>query len=138
VDGNDVLAVHQVTSRAAEWVRSGSGPAFVEAVTYRMAGHSTSDDPTRYRSPAEVDLWQTRDPLHRLRTFLLSRSTPQAFFDDLEAEADQLAEATRGALAELGDPQASRIFDHVYAELHPLIEEERTQHTAYLEVFADQ
>ena len=70
VDGNDALAVHAVTSAAADVVRRGEGPALIEARTFRMAGHSTSDDPGKYRSAAEMDEWQAKDPLTRLQRLL--------------------------------------------------------------------
>ncbi len=72
-DGNDVLGVHVATSEAVERARSGGGPTLLEAVTYRMQGHSSSDDPTRYRSADEVALWARRDPLARFRTYLTTR-----------------------------------------------------------------
>ncbi|MDN5913555.1 MAG: thiamine pyrophosphate-dependent enzyme, partial [Pseudonocardia sp.] len=87
VDGNDALAVHEVARRAAEHVRSGSGPALVEAITYRRAGHSTSDDPQRYREAGELALWEERDPIARLRALLEARDVEPASFTALDAEA---------------------------------------------------
>src|SRR5207244_12025075 len=69
VDGNDLLAVYAVTKAAADKARSGGGPTMIEAVTYRMGPHSSSDDPTRYRSKDEVDTWATRDPIERVRKY---------------------------------------------------------------------
>ena len=90
VDGNDVLAVHAVTAAAAERTRSGLGPSFIEAETYRMGGHSTSDDPGRYRTDHEVAAWRARDPLNRLRLLLERHATEPTFFLDLEQEAERL------------------------------------------------
>ena len=73
VDGNDVLAVYSVTKAAAERARRGDGPTFIEAVTYRRLGHSSSDDPTKYRDEAEVKLWEQRDPVDRFRAYLTKR-----------------------------------------------------------------
>jgi len=70
VDGNDVLAVHRVTSEALERARRGDGPTLIEAFTYRTGPHTTTDDPLRYRSPGEVEEWQRRDPIDRVRRFL--------------------------------------------------------------------
>src|SRR5262249_690307 len=70
VDGNDVLAVIAATREAVERARKGGGPTFIEAVTFRMGGHSSSDDPTRYRDAELVAYWEKRDPLVRLRAFL--------------------------------------------------------------------
>jgi pyruvate dehydrogenase E1 component alpha subunit len=138
VDGNDVLAVHTATSRAADAVRSGEGPAFIEAVTYRIAGHSTSDDPTRYRSDAELDHWQTRDPLDRLRRLLEAQdwATPD-FFTDLEAEATDLAEGVREACRALEDPEPSTMFDHVLADPAPTLAAERAAYLDYAASFVE-
>ena len=70
IDGNDVLAVLEATSEAAARARRGDGPTLIEALTYRMGAHSTSDDPTRYRDSREVDEWAARDPIDRYRNFL--------------------------------------------------------------------
>ena len=70
VDGNDVLACYAVMAEAAERARAGDGPTLIEAVTYRMEPHTTSDDATRYRSAAELAEWSARDPISRYRTYL--------------------------------------------------------------------
>ena len=70
VDGNDALAVYQVTLEAAERARAGDGPTMIEALTYRQGAHSTSDDPRAYRSDSEVEKWITKDPILRFRKFL--------------------------------------------------------------------
>ncbi|MCD2193705.1 pyruvate dehydrogenase (acetyl-transferring) E1 component subunit alpha [Actinomycetospora endophytica] len=138
VDGNDVLAVHVATSRAAEAVRCGEGPAFIEALTYRIAGHSTSDDPTRYRSDAELDHWQTLDPLDRLRRLLEARGwADDGFFTHLEAEATALAERVRGACRALAAPEAASMFDHVLAEPGPALAAERAAYVEYAGSFLD-
>src|SRR3954463_12602651 len=73
VDGNDVLAVYAVTKAALDRARRGEGPTFIEAFTYRMGAHTTSDDPTRYRIAAEVEEWKLKDPIARVKA-LLSRN----------------------------------------------------------------
>ncbi len=73
VDGNDVVAVAAVTAEALDRARTGGGPTFVEAVTYRMGPHTTADDPTRYRDEAELARWRHRDPVARLRAHLERR-----------------------------------------------------------------
>ena len=82
VDGNDVLAVLAVTRAALAAAREGQGPTFIEAFTYRMGAHTTSDDPTRYRLASELEEWKLRDPIARLKAYL-SRSgmADAAFFD---------------------------------------------------------
>ena len=132
VDGNDVLAVHAVTREALERARTGGGPTFIEAYTYRMGAHTTSDDPTRYRSHGEEDYWRQRDPIDRVRTLLITEGlADEAFFAEVEAEADAMAEATRTYCRSLPEPPAVTMFDHVYAAPHPLVAEERAWFEEY-------
>ena len=138
VDGNDVLAVYAVTKAALESARSGNGPTFVEAFTYRMGAHTTSDDPTRYRVAAEVDIWKERDPISRLRTYLQSRGlVDDTFFTQLQAESDELAAHVRQGCLALPDPDPLSMFDHVYVDDHPLVEQERRELAAYRASFLD-
>lgn len=116
VDGNDFLAVYEVTVRAVARARTGEGPTLIESHTYRMGPHNTSDDPTRYVDPDELEAHRALDPVARLRAFLtdahlLSGELEQQMRDENEAElAAALAAAeSRGA----GRPE--QIFDHVYA-----------------------
>ncbi|GAB3679479.1 pyruvate dehydrogenase (acetyl-transferring) E1 component subunit alpha [Angustibacter aerolatus] len=136
VDGNDVLAVYAVTKAALEGARSGNGPTFIEAFTYRMGAHTTSDDPTRYRVSAEVEVWKERDPIVRLRAFLESRGLiDTAFLEALQTESDQLAAHVREGCLALPDPEPLSMFDHVYVDDHPLVTEERAQFASYLASF---
>jgi len=126
VDGNDVLAVYAVTRDALARGRTGGPPTLIEAVTYRMGPHTTSDDPTRYRDSADVDLWRARDPIARLEAFLVHRGMlDDAARSALDAEAEQLAQTVRHGVREMPDPPAASILDHVYAEGHPRIDELR-------------
>ncbi|MFE0775014.1 pyruvate dehydrogenase (acetyl-transferring) E1 component subunit alpha [Streptomyces sp. NPDC058861] len=138
VDGNDVLAVHAVTTAALEHVRAGNGPFFVEAFTYRMGAHTTSDDPTRYRRREEVERWRARDPIARLRVHLTdSGHASRPFFDEVEEQARALAHRVRAGTRGMADPHRSAVFDHVYAEGHALVDEEREQFEEYHRSFAD-
>jgi pyruvate dehydrogenase E1 component alpha subunit len=117
VDGNDVIAVHQVLSDAVARARRGEGPTFVELLTYRVAPHSTSDDPTRYRSNAEVEVWLRRDPLDRLVRFLRS----QGLLTDADEERfeQETGREIREAIDQVeasGPPPLSSLFEDVYAE----------------------
>ena len=118
VDGNDVLAVYSAMREACENARSGGGPTFIEFLTYRIGAHSTSDDPTRYRSDEEVASWMKKDPLDRLRNYLWARGE----FDDakdaaLEEElTSEINDAVRAVEAMPAMERAS-LFDDVYAEL---------------------
>ena len=138
VDGNDVLAVYAVTKAALDNARNGNGPTFVEAYTYRMGAHTTSDDPTRYRVSAEVEVWKERDPISRLRAHLVANGmADQDFFDALDVESDELAAHVRQGCLSLPDPEPLSMFDHVYVDEHSLVEQERAEFAEYLESFAD-
>jgi pyruvate dehydrogenase E1 component alpha subunit len=132
VDGNDVLAVYAVAKQALDAARSGQGPTFVEAYTYRMGAHTTSDDPTKYRVSAEVEVWKHRDPIERLKSYLVhTQKADQAFFDALEKEGDELAVAVREGCLSMPDPTPDSMFDHIYVEEHPVVEAERKEFAAY-------
>ncbi|MPV50597.1 pyruvate dehydrogenase (acetyl-transferring) E1 component subunit alpha [Pseudactinotalea sp. HY160] len=125
VDGNDVLASYAVTAAAVERAHGGGGPTFIEAVTYRMGAHTTSDDPTRYRTAQEEESWRRLDPLERLRTHLEADGTGAEFFAELEQEADELGASARDFCRSLQSPAPESMFDHVYAGRHSLVEGER-------------
>ena len=138
VDGNDVLAVYAVTKAALDHAREGNGPTLVEAFTYRMGAHTTSDDPTRYRVAAEVEIWKNRDPITRLRTYLEGRGlVDQAFLTDLDRESDELAAHVRQGCLSLPDPAPLAMFDHIYVDPHPLVDQERAEFATYQESFAE-
>jgi 2-oxoisovalerate dehydrogenase E1 component alpha subunit len=138
VDGNDVLACLAVTKWALERARSGEGPTLVEAYTYRMGAHTTSDDPTRYRGDEERLAWEAKDPILRLRRYLeASNHTDEGFFVELEAESEALGRRVREAVRAMPDPDHFAIFENVYADGHALVDEERAQFAAYQASFAD-
>ncbi len=117
VDGNDALAVHLVVSDAARRVRAGGGPVFIEAATYRIGGHSTSDDPRRYRSDSEVQFWKTLDPVARLRRVLdLEDWADAQFHAELELAADSLGEEVRSACLQLEAGSLSTTFAHTLVQ----------------------
>jgi len=125
VDGNDVLAVVAATRAAVDRARRGEGPTLVEAVTFRMGGHSSSDDPTRYRENALVSEWERRDPLRRFRAYALA-SGAIAESDDETWTAefnDEIGTAIKEAEA-LGPPGIETIFTDVYAEMPKHIQEQ--------------
>jgi 2-oxoisovalerate dehydrogenase E1 component alpha subunit len=132
VDGNDVLAVLAVTRAALAAAREGQGPTFIEAFTYRMGAHTTSDDPTRYRLASELEEWKLRDPIARVKAYLARSGIADAgFFDSVEAEADELAKRIRTGTTEMPDPPGTAIFDTVYAELTPELEQQRAEFVEY-------
>jgi len=124
IDGNDVLASYAVTAKHMDDARAGLGPSFIEALTYRIGAHTTSDDPTKYRSNEEVEHWKARDPLLRLETFLRKQGVGEHFFEDVKNSGEVLAEEIRAATFALQNPPFENMFKHVYSEPHPLISEQ--------------
>jgi len=138
IDGNDVLACLAVTRWALEECRSGNGPVMIEAFTYRMDAHTTSDDPTRYRMAAEEEHWKLLDPIQRVKAQLSRQGmADQEFFDSVTAEADELAARFRAHCMAMEKPPPERIFANVYSEPHPQLEAQQAEYLAYLSTFAD-
>ncbi|MET9851516.1 pyruvate dehydrogenase (acetyl-transferring) E1 component subunit alpha [Streptomyces sp. NPDC006450] len=136
VDGNDVLACLAVTRWALERARRGEGPTLVEAFTYRMGAHTTSDDPTKYRRDEETAAWEAKDPILRLKAHLLATGgADEAYFDQLEVESEALGKRVREVVRSMPDPDTMAIFENVYADGHALVDEERAQFAAYLASF---
>ncbi|WP_433557361.1 pyruvate dehydrogenase (acetyl-transferring) E1 component subunit alpha [Pseudonocardia xinjiangensis] len=136
VDGNDVLACLAVTRWALEECRTGNGPVLVEAFTYRMDAHTTSDDPSRYRLADELELWKLKDPIERVRVNLVrEHAVGQEFFADVQAESDALAARFREHCLQMPPPAPDRMFANVYAEGSPTIDAQRAEYLAYLESF---
>ncbi|MEU9118539.1 pyruvate dehydrogenase (acetyl-transferring) E1 component subunit alpha [Streptomyces sp. NPDC048506] len=138
VDGNDVLACLAVTRAALERARTGQGPMLIEAFTYRMGAHTTSDDPTRYRADEERVAWEAKDPIRRLRTYLLAEGlVDDAYLASIDEESEALGKRVREAVRAMPDPDHMAIFENVYADGHALVDEERVQFAAYQASFAD-
>lgn len=143
VDGNDILAVVKATREAVERARRGDGPTFLELVTYRRQGHSSSDDPTRYRDPAEVAAWERKDPIVRFRAHLIARGL---WSDEMEAaeivRQNELVTLEIQEAERAGPPALDTIVEDVtefvrpelreqLAEVRPLFEEGRTAEGAF-------
>ncbi|WP_347123920.1 thiamine pyrophosphate-dependent dehydrogenase E1 component subunit alpha [Microbacterium sp. SY138] len=137
VDGNDVLASYAVSRTALDEARAGNGPQAIEAVTYRLGAHTTSDDPTKYRGSDEEQYWAGRDPIVRMRAFLEGRGASAQLFADVEAEAADAAEDLRARTVELGPPSPDKMFDHVYSDPHPLIDQQKAWRAQYEASFED-
>jgi 2-oxoisovalerate dehydrogenase E1 component alpha subunit len=136
VDGNDVFACLAVTRKAMQAARDGQGPTLIEAYTYRMGAHTTTDDPTRYRLASELESWKLKDPVERVKAYLVrTGSADAAFFDEIEAEATQMGRRIRKDCLEMPDPAPLSMFENVYAEPTALLREEREQYAAYLDSF---
>ncbi len=124
IDGNDVLAAYAVTRTALDDARAGQGPRYIEALTYRLGAHTSSDDPTKYRPDAEVAEWTALDPIARFEAFLRSRGASDAFFAEVHDEAEAFAADVRRRTLTLESPPISKIFANVYSDPHPLLVEE--------------
>ena len=138
VDGNDVLACYAVTKKALQAAREGQGPTLIEAFTYRMGAHTTTDDPTRYRLASELEVWKLKDPIERVRAYLVrtGQAEPE-FFAAVDAEAVQVGARVREACRTMADPPPLSIFENVYAEPTSILREEREQYAAYLDSFEE-
>ncbi len=125
VDGNDVLAVYEATREAVERARRGDGPTLIEAVTYRLLGHSTSDDPEKYRDEEEVEAWKRRDPLSRFSKFLVVEgvaepSDLETIHDEIDRELDAAIEAAEAA----DPPELATMIEDVYEQVPWHLEEQ--------------
>jgi 2-oxoisovalerate dehydrogenase E1 component alpha subunit len=136
IDGNDVLISYAASRKYLEETRAGAGPRFIEALTYRMGAHTSSDDPSKYRTDAETAHWAALDPIARFETYLRSRGEGDAFFAEVKAEAADFAEDIRRRTLELGVPPVDDIFDNVYSEPHPLVAEEKQWLEGYEAAYA--
>ncbi len=130
VDGNDILAVYVAAREAVERARSGGGPTLIECVTYRLAMHTTADDPTKYRTAEEEAEWALRDPLPRFQGYLERKGLLSSErVEQLELEVKERIQAAvdraERRMAELGDPLD--MFEHMYAELPPTLLEQREE-----------
>ncbi|SEB80001.1 pyruvate dehydrogenase (acetyl-transferring) E1 component subunit alpha [Microbacterium hydrocarbonoxydans] len=136
VDGNDVLACLAAMRWALAHARSGKGPAYLEAVTYRMGPHTTADDPTRYRKDEELEAWRRRDPITRLEAHLRALGElSDEQVAETQAAADVVAREMRAeCLAMVTRPPLS-VFDGVYAEPHTGLERQRGEYAAYVSSF---
>jgi 2-oxoisovalerate dehydrogenase E1 component alpha subunit len=136
VDGNDVLATYAVTQAALQRARDGQGPTLVEAYTYRMGAHTTTDDPTRYRLSDDLERWKLKDPIARIEVYLRRNGlADDEFIASVQQEADDLGVRLREGCKALPDPAPLSIFDHVYTELTDELEEQRAGFEAYLASF---
>ncbi|HWI53662.1 MAG TPA: pyruvate dehydrogenase (acetyl-transferring) E1 component subunit alpha [Symbiobacteriaceae bacterium] len=133
VDGQDVLAVLTVFKEAIERGRSGGGPTLIEALTFRYGPHTTSDDPKRYRTQEEVEAWQAKDPIERLRKYLVAQGT----WNDAEDDSlwnwakDQVNAAVTEAEG-MGKPKVDDLFDYLYAEPTPELQRQKAYLKQYL------
>ena len=131
IDGNDVLASYAATKIHMDEAREGAGPFLIEALTYRIGAHTTSDDPTKYRDNDEVENWKAKDPIQRFETFLRRQGVEDAFFEEVKQAGDALAKEIREQTFALPNPPLEHIFENVYSSEHPEIERQKAWLKAY-------
>jgi pyruvate dehydrogenase E1 component alpha subunit len=133
VDGNDLLAVYRATKEAADHARQGNGPVLIEAETYRLGAHTTSDDPTKYREAEEEELWKTRDPLLRMRTYLTARGLwNDTLEEQTKADAQQQADSAFQAAEKLPPNSPVEIFEQMFAKPPNELAKQRESLAAFL------
>ena len=138
VDGNDVLAVKAVTDWAMARARAGEGPAFIEAFTYRMGAHTTSDDPTKYRERSDEEEWRGRDPIARLSTYLRAEgAVDDEWFAGVDAEAKELGAAARASIPLMENTTMDKLFATVYAEPTVALEAQRREYAEFAASFGE-
>jgi pyruvate dehydrogenase E1 component alpha subunit len=128
-----VLAVYAATQEALERARMGEGPSFIEAFTYRMGAHTTSDDPTRYRTSEQEEQWRRRDPIDRLAALLRAEDAlDDDFLAEIKAAGEELGAKLRTGVRALdGGSAVASTFDNVYATPHGVVAAERAWYEAY-------
>jgi 2-oxoisovalerate dehydrogenase E1 component alpha subunit len=135
IDGNDVFASYAVTAKLMDDARQGKGPAMVEAHTYRIGAHTSSDDPTKYREDSEVESWVARDPIVRLEAYLRDKGVEQAFFDEVAQEGADFSSDIRRRIVAVENPDPASMFAHVYSDPHPLMQEQAAWLATYEAAF---
>jgi pyruvate dehydrogenase E1 component alpha subunit len=139
VDGNDVLAVYAAAREAVDRARTGGGPTMIECVTYRLAMHTTADDPTRYRDEREVKEWERREPLLRFTKYLegkglLDKQRQEAMDEEVRNEIKAAVERFEA----MPPPDPLEMFDYVYAQRPPELEAQRKELEAALAATDDE
>jgi pyruvate dehydrogenase E1 component alpha subunit len=129
VDGNDLLAVYAASREAVERARHGDGPSLIECVTYRLGMHTTSDDPTKYRSAEEVQAWERKDPLTRFGAYLQKRNLLDGGLEEaIDAEIGRAVQSFEA----IGPADPLGMFDHAYATRPAPLEAQRAEMGARL------
>lgn len=133
VDGNDFLAMYEALKQSAEHAREGNGPVLVEALTYRKGAHTTSDDPSKYRTKEEEEKWGCTDPLTRLKKYLISKNKwsekdEESIIEDFKKETDrQFTEAENFPKYKLED-----VFKYQYVDMPDDLKAQFISHTNFL------
>ncbi len=129
VDGNDVLAMIVATNRAVQRARSGDGPTFIEAVTYRMSLHTTADDPKVYRDDDEVEQWKPKCPIARFEKYLIGKDVlDEAAIDRIGSECEQEVLDARERFRARAKARPREVFDFMYEKLPPELERQKHEY----------
>ena len=126
VDGNDILAVIKAVNEALEKARNGE-PVLIEAETYRLEDHTTSDDSTRYRDEEEVEKWKEKDPLKRFREYLKEHDVWNDELEDFGEEAEEKVDEAAEKAMDAEEPEFDELFDYVYDEMPELLQKEKEE-----------
>lgn len=133
VDGNDVFAMYKATKEAVDRARDGGGPTLIEAYTYRLGAHTTSDDPTKYREDSEVEKWRDKDPIDRLRKYLEKRDLiDEEWVQKTRKELDNQVKETFEEIEKSSDTKIEDIFKYHFEEMPPHLEEQLNEYQLYL------
>lgn len=132
VDGNDFLATYSAALHAAEYIRAGNGPVLIEAVTYRMGAHTTSDDPTKYRTTEEEENWKVKDPIRRLKAYLISKKLwnekeEEKLKAEYEKEIDLQFEASKKV-----DYKLDEVFQYTYTDMPDDLKNQKIEYEKFL------
>jgi len=133
VDGNDVLAMYVATKEAIDRARNGEGPTLIEAFTYRLGAHTTSDDPTKYRENEEVEEWKLKDPLLRFKLYLENKGLlTQEWEETTKKELEQEVMSTFESIENKSDTEIDDIFKYHYEVMTPQLEEQLNEYKSFL------
>lgn len=134
VDGNDIFAVYAATKEAVDRARNGEGPSLIECYTYRLGAHTTADDPTKYRDDAEVKEWEAKDPIDRLRKYLIKKKLWSDEQDEAQkAEFEETVKTTFERVEKSEPVPLEDVFDYHYAQRTPELERQYQARKAYYE-----
>ncbi len=134
VDGNDILAMIVASHRAVEHARSGKGPYLIEAVTYRMSVHTTADDPKVYRKDEEVKEWEKKDPIRRFEIYLRNKGVlKDADFARIAEECEKEVLEAREVFRKRAKAKPREVFDFMYEQLPPELEEQKQEYLSRLD-----
>lgn len=134
VDGNDIFAMYSATKEAIDRARNGEGPTLIEAYTYRLGAHTTSDDPTIYREDSEVEEWKVKDPILRFKKYLLNNGIlTEEWEENTKKELEEDVMSTFESIEDKSDTEIEDIFKYHYETMPPQLEEQLKEYKDFLE-----